>query len=124
MLLAMMVFPLPLRCRYIGLGGSPTLLHVPFLPLSIFLLFSFLSHSVTLFSLILCAPRSFCLSGHLVHKQTVVLLPGMSSDSEIDCDTENEDEVVALEAGDCRYDAQTLPCAGQYCYLPHPRIYV
>ncbi|CDQ86028.1 unnamed protein product [Oncorhynchus mykiss] len=57
-------------------------------------------------------PRSFCLSGHLVHKQTVVLLPGMSSDSEIDCDTENEDEVVALEAGDCRYDAQALPCAG------------
>uniref|UniRef100_A0A8C8IY96 Tripartite motif containing 37 n=1 Tax=Oncorhynchus tshawytscha TaxID=74940 RepID=A0A8C8IY96_ONCTS len=54
---------------------------------------------------------------HLVHKQTVVLLPGMSSDSEIDCDTENEDEVVALEAGDCRYDAQSLPCAGQYCYL-------
>uniref|UniRef100_A0A8C7QG47 Tripartite motif containing 37 n=1 Tax=Oncorhynchus mykiss TaxID=8022 RepID=A0A8C7QG47_ONCMY len=49
---------------------------------------------------------------HLVHKQTVVLLPGMSSDSEIDCDTENEDEVVALEAGDCRYDAQALPCAG------------
>uniref|UniRef100_A0A8C7KM38 Tripartite motif containing 37 n=1 Tax=Oncorhynchus kisutch TaxID=8019 RepID=A0A8C7KM38_ONCKI len=123
-------------CRYIGLGGSPTLLHVPFLPLSIFLLFSFLSLRPPLlltyvpflsffclplsFSLPLChsdfpyplCPRSFCLSGHLVHKQTVVLLPGMSSDSEIDCDTENEDEVVALEAGDCRYDAQSLPCAG------------
>ncbi|CAB1352443.1 unnamed protein product, partial [Coregonus sp. 'balchen'] len=50
--------------------------------------------------------------GHVVQKRTVVLLPGMSSDSEIDCDTENEDEVVALEAGDCRYDAQALPCAG------------
>ncbi|XP_071023578.1 E3 ubiquitin-protein ligase TRIM37-like isoform X1 [Oncorhynchus clarkii lewisi] len=54
----------------------------------------------------------YCDGSHLVHKQTVVLLPGMSSDSEIDCDTENEDEVVALEAGDCRYDAQALPCAG------------
>ncbi|CAB1316508.1 unnamed protein product, partial [Coregonus sp. 'balchen'] len=49
---------------------------------------------------------------HVVRKQTVVLLPGMSSDSEIDCDTENEDEVVGLEAGDCRYDARALPCAG------------
>ncbi|XP_010869209.2 E3 ubiquitin-protein ligase TRIM37 isoform X3 [Esox lucius] len=50
--------------------------------------------------------------GHVVQKQAVTLLPGMSSDSEIDCDTENEDEVVALEAGDCRYDARALPCTG------------
>ncbi|XP_018597305.1 E3 ubiquitin-protein ligase TRIM37 isoform X2 [Scleropages formosus] len=46
-------------------------------------------------------------------KQPLHLLPGMSSDSDIECDTENEDEVVSLEAGDCRYDARALPCAGE-----------
>ncbi|XP_056140798.1 E3 ubiquitin-protein ligase TRIM37 [Lampris incognitus] len=37
-------------------------------------------------------------------KQSVHLLPGMSSDSEIDCDTENEDELT--EANNCCYDTQ------------------
>ncbi|KAL4660549.1 E3 ubiquitin-protein ligase TRIM37 isoform X1 [Arapaima gigas] len=49
-------------------------------------------------------------------KQPLHLLPGMSSDSEVECDTENEDEVVALEAGDCRYDTRVLPaclCPGE-----------
>uniref|UniRef100_A0A8C8JMQ5 E3 ubiquitin-protein ligase TRIM37 n=1 Tax=Oncorhynchus tshawytscha TaxID=74940 RepID=A0A8C8JMQ5_ONCTS len=46
--------------------------------------------------------------GHVVQKRTVVLLPGMSSDSEIDCDTENEDEVVVLEAGNSRYDTPEI----------------
>ncbi|XP_048838445.1 E3 ubiquitin-protein ligase TRIM37 isoform X3 [Brienomyrus brachyistius] len=45
-------------------------------------------------------------------KQSLHLLPGMSSDSEIECDTENEDEAVTLEAGDCRYDGRALPCPG------------
>ncbi|KAG7483802.1 hypothetical protein MATL_G00042200 [Megalops atlanticus] len=54
--------------------------------------------------------------GLLCQKQTLHLLPGMSSDSEIECDTENEDEAVALEAGDCRYDTRALPCPGdQLC---------
>ncbi|KAJ8342942.1 hypothetical protein SKAU_G00328700 [Synaphobranchus kaupii] len=50
--------------------------------------------------------------GLLSQKQVLHLLPGMSSDSELDCDTENEDEAVALEAGDCRYDTRALPCPG------------
>ncbi|XP_066551603.1 E3 ubiquitin-protein ligase TRIM37 isoform X2 [Amia ocellicauda] len=47
--------------------------------------------------------------GLLCQKQVLHLLPGMSSDSEIECDTENEDDAVALEAGDCRYNARMLP---------------
>ncbi|XP_035290727.1 E3 ubiquitin-protein ligase TRIM37 isoform X1 [Anguilla anguilla] len=50
--------------------------------------------------------------GLLSQKQVLHLLPGMSSDSELECDTENEDEAVALEAGDCRYDTRALPCPG------------
>ncbi|KAG9351869.1 hypothetical protein JZ751_023120 [Albula glossodonta] len=50
--------------------------------------------------------------GLLCQKQGLHLLPGMSSDSELECDTENEDEAVALEAGDCRYDTRALPCPG------------
>nr|XP_015223125.1 PREDICTED: E3 ubiquitin-protein ligase TRIM37 isoform X2 [Lepisosteus oculatus] len=49
----------------------------------------------------------------LCQKQVIHLLPGMSSDSEIDCDTENEEETVALEAGDCRYDTRPLPVTGE-----------
>ncbi|MBN3325414.1 TRI37 ligase, partial [Atractosteus spatula] len=56
----------------------------------------------------------------LCQKQVIHLLPGMSSDSEIDCDTENEEETVALEAGDCRYDTRPLPVTGKMmaCELP------
>ncbi|KAJ8266545.1 hypothetical protein GJAV_G00131660 [Gymnothorax javanicus] len=50
--------------------------------------------------------------GLLSQKQVLHLLPGMSSDSELECDTENEDEAVALEAGDCPYDSRALPCPG------------
>ncbi|KAJ8402208.1 hypothetical protein AAFF_G00370730 [Aldrovandia affinis] len=50
--------------------------------------------------------------GLLCQKQVLHLLHGMSSDSELECDTENEDEAVALEAGDCRYDTRALPCPG------------
>ncbi|XP_046876377.1 E3 ubiquitin-protein ligase TRIM37 [Hypomesus transpacificus] len=57
-------------------------------------------------------PSSRADEGHVGQKPALHLLPGMSSDSEIDCDTENEDEAVALEAGDCRYDASTMPCPG------------
>uniref|UniRef100_A0A673L7Y3 E3 ubiquitin-protein ligase TRIM37-like n=1 Tax=Sinocyclocheilus rhinocerous TaxID=307959 RepID=A0A673L7Y3_9TELE len=55
----------------------------------------------------------------LLFKQPHHVLPGMSSDSELDCDTENEneDEVVALEAGDCAFDTRTLPCPGSYLTL-------
>uniref|UniRef100_A0A8C9TNG4 Tripartite motif containing 37 n=1 Tax=Scleropages formosus TaxID=113540 RepID=A0A8C9TNG4_SCLFO len=55
------------------------------------------------------ASRLLC-AGLSNQKQPLHLLPGMSSDSDIECDTENEDEVVSLEAGDCRYDARALPC--------------
>ncbi|KAK0148753.1 E3 ubiquitin-protein ligase TRIM37 [Merluccius polli] len=41
---------------------------------------------------------------HEGHKQSVHLLPGMSSDSEVDCDTEDEDANLS-------YDIQSLPCA-------------
>uniref|UniRef100_A0A8D0CIC7 Tripartite motif containing 37 n=1 Tax=Scleropages formosus TaxID=113540 RepID=A0A8D0CIC7_SCLFO len=58
------------------------------------------------------ASRLLC-AGLSNQKQPLHLLPGMSSDSDIECDTENEDEVVSLEAGDCRYDARALPCAGE-----------
>ncbi|XP_016119015.1 E3 ubiquitin-protein ligase TRIM37-like isoform X1 [Sinocyclocheilus grahami] len=53
--------------------------------------------------------------GLLGQKQPNHVLPGMSSDSELDCDmeNENEDEVVALEAGDCAFDTRTLPCPGE-----------
>ncbi|XP_056593268.1 E3 ubiquitin-protein ligase TRIM37 isoform X1 [Triplophysa dalaica] len=51
--------------------------------------------------------------GLMCQKQTHHKLPSMSSDSELDCDTENEDEAVALEAGDCQFDTRTLPCAGE-----------
>uniref|UniRef100_A0A672M0K5 Tripartite motif containing 37 n=1 Tax=Sinocyclocheilus grahami TaxID=75366 RepID=A0A672M0K5_SINGR len=55
----------------------------------------------------------------LGQKQPNHVLPGMSSDSELDCDmeNENEDEVVALEAGDCAFDTRTLPCPGSYLTL-------
>ncbi|XP_051542361.1 E3 ubiquitin-protein ligase TRIM37-like isoform X2 [Myxocyprinus asiaticus] len=51
--------------------------------------------------------------GLLCQKQAHHVLPSMSSDSELDCDTENEDEAVALEAGDCQFDTRTLPCLGE-----------
>lgn len=41
---------------------------------------------------------------HEGHKQSVLLLPGMSSDSEVDCDSEDEDVNLS-------YDIQSLPCA-------------
>uniref|UniRef100_A0A8C7U1R1 Tripartite motif containing 37 n=1 Tax=Oncorhynchus mykiss TaxID=8022 RepID=A0A8C7U1R1_ONCMY len=120
------LFPLPVRLRYKVLSVSPTLfldlflsLHLsavflfdpPFLFTYVLSLFCFpVSPCHSVFPYLVCP--SFCLSGHVVQKRTVVLLPGMSSDSEIDCDTENEDEVVVLEAGDCRYDTPALPCAG------------
>ncbi|MGH0157831.1 UNVERIFIED_CONTAM: hypothetical protein FKN15_036144 [Acipenser sinensis] len=42
--------------------------------------------------------------GQLCQKQVIHLLPGMSSDSEIECDSENEEESCDLEAGECSYD--------------------
>ncbi|XP_058857406.1 E3 ubiquitin-protein ligase TRIM37-like isoform X2 [Acipenser ruthenus] len=43
--------------------------------------------------------------GQLCQKQVIHLLPGMSSDSEIECDSENEEEESCdLEAGECSYD--------------------
>uniref|UniRef100_A0A8C7JRX6 Tripartite motif containing 37 n=1 Tax=Oncorhynchus kisutch TaxID=8019 RepID=A0A8C7JRX6_ONCKI len=87
------------------------LFNPPFLFTYVLSLFCFpVSPCHSVFPYLVCP--SFCLSGHVVQKRKVVLLPGMSSDSEIDCDTENEDEVVVLEAGDCRYDTPALPCAG------------
>ncbi|XP_041096864.1 E3 ubiquitin-protein ligase TRIM37 isoform X2 [Polyodon spathula] len=43
-------------------------------------------------------------TGLLCQKQVIHLLPGMSSDSEIECDSENEEESCDLEAGECRHD--------------------
>ncbi|KAM9456536.1 E3 ubiquitin-protein ligase TRIM37 [Clarias gariepinus] len=45
--------------------------------------------------------------GLLCQKVSAHLLPGMSSDSEVECDTENEDEVGALEDG----EVVSLPCS-------------
>ncbi|KAI5614342.1 E3 ubiquitin-protein ligase TRIM37 isoform X2, partial [Silurus asotus] len=49
--------------------------------------------------------------GLLCQKPSAHLLPGMSSDSEVECDTENEneDEVGVLEDG----EVLTLPCSGE-----------
>uniref|UniRef100_A0A6Q2XE76 Tripartite motif containing 37 n=1 Tax=Esox lucius TaxID=8010 RepID=A0A6Q2XE76_ESOLU len=99
-----------------ALGVSPTQSSVC-LSLSLFSFSLCLCVLVSLFCLILYIRLYFYALGHVVQKQAVTLLPGMSSDSEIDCDTENEDEVVALEAGDCRYDAR-VSC-GNSKLFPH-----
>lgn len=51
-------------------------------------------------------------SGLLCQKQSTNLLPGMSSDSEVECDTENEDEAGVLEDG----EVLPLPCSGSYSF--------
>ncbi|XP_055064169.1 E3 ubiquitin-protein ligase TRIM37 isoform X1 [Misgurnus anguillicaudatus] len=53
--------------------------------------------------------------GVLSQKKPHHTLPIMSSDSELDFDTENENEyeAVALDAGDCQFDIRTLPCTGE-----------